>query len=96
MPRNHWRKLIGCLLFLPLLARADAVSPPVAFWEYMDEFADQNGDLLDPLELKEAQQLVQQATTNSTHAETADSKDNAMNTSLDTTTKTHLQEESKP
>lgn len=37
-------------LFLAMATFAQVTSPSKEFWDYMEEFGDQNGNLLDPLE----------------------------------------------
>lgn len=50
-------KNISCYWFacgaLALSASAQAPQPPAEFWQYLLEFSDENGELIDPLEFSE-------------------------------------------
>jgi len=53
----------GLLLTLVLpvaLAYGDTPAPPAAFWDYLAEFGDDTGQVFDPLDLTDAEQLVRQ------------------------------------
>ena len=54
------RILMWCALWVALAARADTPSPPAAFWEYMAEFEDQDGEVFDPIDLSEAEKVQQE------------------------------------
>lgn len=43
-----------CLLWLILPVMAYATAPSQEFWDYMADFSDENGEVIDPLELDEA------------------------------------------
>jgi len=49
MPR-YWL----CLLSFALPVMAFAAAPSQEFWEYMADYSDENGEVVDPLELDEA------------------------------------------
>jgi hypothetical protein len=57
---REWRSayLLWCLLLLPLWLRADTVAPPAAFWDYLEDFDEQDGELFDPLDLQDADQAA--------------------------------------
>jgi hypothetical protein len=57
---REWHKtyLLWCLLLLPLCVRADTVAPPAAFWDYLEDFDAQDGELFDPLDLQDADQAA--------------------------------------
>ena len=58
MRDTHWRYLLWCLLLLPLWSRAEVPAPPAAFWDYLEDFGDQDGEVFDPLDLTEAEKIV--------------------------------------
>ena len=62
MREMQWRLLLWCLLLVPLFARGDVPPPPPEFWDYLADFGDQDGDVFDPLDLTEAQQVVRSQT----------------------------------
>lgn len=65
----QWRHLVWCLLLVPLWARSDVPTPPAAFWDYLEDFGDQEGDVFDPLDLTEAEKIVRPATDANTMTE---------------------------
>jgi len=60
----QWKYLLWCLLLLPLWAKGDVEAPPAAFWDYLEDFGDQEGDVFDPLDLTEAAKIVRPNTDN--------------------------------
>src|SRR5690606_11997102 len=59
--RCRMRNGLLLTLVLPVaLAYGDTPAPPAAFWDYLAEFSDDNGQVFDPLDLTDAEQLVRQ------------------------------------
>lgn len=85
---REWHKpyLLWCLLLLlPLCVRADTVVPPAAFWDYLEDFDEQDGELFDPLDLLEADQVAR-----------ADARNTATHTVSKDQPNSQPQEESTP
>lgn len=50
--------LFWSALIIASLVRADVTPPPAGFWDYFIEYGDQQGELFDPLDLADAEQIV--------------------------------------
>ncbi len=56
MPK-YW--LLWYALIFSVAAQAETTPLPTEFWDYFIEYGDQQGDLFDPLDLAEADQVEQ-------------------------------------
>ena len=53
--RKHWGAFLLCV---PLLVKAEtAIAPSAEFWQYMLEFSDEQGELMDPEDLAAIENL---------------------------------------
>lgn len=59
-PRQNRFWLFWYALLFTAVAQADSAPLPEAFWDYFIEFGDQQGEVFDPMDLAESEQLQQQ------------------------------------
>ncbi|HAG93263.1 MAG: hypothetical protein CMK83_25435 [Pseudomonadales bacterium] len=68
--------LLGYALLFAAFARADATPLPEAFWNYFIEYGDQQGELFDPVDLAESEQVKPQTDKHPTQGHRPNPNDN--------------------